>query len=167
MLSPIATVLFRKLRHLGQSDARATSPKPLSATSTPCMINILLNSGSPESFGMVLAVKPAVTAWRRRNEGPMSSEETATQPIMATSSPQPDVAAQLVPVCCVCGLIRDEPGSPPGHMSWVALRSYRKAHELHSTELLLTHTYCPDCLARAQARVREHFSSKRAEARTS
>lgn len=41
MLSPIATVLFPKLRHLGQSDAGATSPKPLSVTSTPCMINVL------------------------------------------------------------------------------------------------------------------------------
>jgi hypothetical protein len=41
MLSPIATVLFPKLRHLGQPDARATSPQPLRATSTPCIINVL------------------------------------------------------------------------------------------------------------------------------
>ena len=96
----------------------------------------------------------------------MSSEETAPQPIMASSSPQPNMTTRLVPVCCVCGLIRDEPGSLPSHMSWVTLGSYRKAHKIESTELLFTHTYCPDCLVQVQERVREHFRSKRAEART-
>jgi hypothetical protein len=113
---------------------------------------------------MVLAVQLAVTAWQRRNKGPMSAEEATTRPIMVSSSPQPDMATQLVPVCCVCGLIRDEPGSLRGRMSWVTLGSYRKAHKLHSTELLFTHTYCPDCLVQAQERVREHFRSKGAEA---
>jgi hypothetical protein len=96
----------------------------------------------------------------------MSSEKTATQPVIASSSPQAYVATRLIPVCCVCGLIRDELGSVPGRVSWVTLGSYRKGHKVHSTDLRFTHTYCPDCLAQVQDRVREYFKAKGAETRT-
>jgi len=94
----------------------------------------------------------------------MASEEIVTQPILQTSSssrPEAYMAPLLLPVCCVCGLIRDETASLSSRMSWVTPRSYRRTHNVRSTDLLLTHSYCPDCLLQAQIRMREFFREQK------
>jgi len=94
----------------------------------------------------------------------MSSNKTVTQPVL---QPIPSLRAEaymaplLLPVCCVCGLIRDETGSLPSRMSWVTPGSYRRTHHVRSTNLLPTHTYCPNCLLQAQIRMREFFREQK------
>jgi hypothetical protein len=67
------------------------------------------------------------------------------------------IAPTLLPVCCVCGLIRDESGYRPHHERWVAQRMYRKTHGVNPTTLARTHTYCPNCFTKAQGTVRQYF----------
>jgi hypothetical protein len=85
-------------------------------------------------------------ATRRR----MSSEETASQPVLqanpSSRGPEAYMALRLLPVCCVCGLIRNETGSLPSRMSWVTTVSYRRTHHVHLTDFFFTRSYCPDCL---------------------
>jgi hypothetical protein len=90
----------------------------------------------------------------------MSSEEVVTQPVLQTIPslrPAAYMAPLLLPVCCVCGLIRDETASLPSRMSWVTPGSYRRTHNVHSTDLLFTYSYCPDSILQAQTRMREFF----------
>jgi PAS domain S-box-containing protein len=49
---------------------------------------------------------------------------------------------QLLPVCCVCGKIRDDAGVAPGQGAWDRLDYYISKH----TDARLTHTFCPECL---------------------
>ena len=94
----------------------------------------------------------------------MSFEEIVTQPVLQaspSSRPEAYTAPLLLPVCCVCGFIRDETGSLPIRNSWVTPGSYRRTHDVRSTNLLLTHTYCPDCLLQAQIRMREFFREQK------
>ena len=67
------------------------------------------------------------------------------------------VAPTLLPVCCVCGLIRDETGSSPNRERWVTPRTYRKTHGTNPADCLLTHIYCPTCFTRVMGRVRQYF----------
>ena len=94
----------------------------------------------------------------------MFYKEIDTQPVLQASPslrPEAYAAPLLLPVCCVCGLIRDETGSLPIRMSWVTPGSYRRTHNVRSTDLLLTHTYCPDGLLQAQIRMREFFREQK------
>lgn len=63
----------------------------------------------------------------------------------------------LLAVCCACGLIRDELRPAPDPVRWTTQRAYQKAYGVNSTECLLTHTYCPDCLSEAQTAARKYF----------
>ena len=38
------------------------------------------------------------------------------------------IAPTLLPVCCVCGLIRDDTRFSPGRELWVTQRTYRETH---------------------------------------
>jgi hypothetical protein len=67
------------------------------------------------------------------------------------------IALTLLPVCCVCGLIRDGTGFSPGLDRWVAQRTYRETHGVNPTELALTHTYCPTCFTKVQETMRQYF----------
>ncbi len=67
------------------------------------------------------------------------------------------IAPQMLPVCCIYGLIRDETGSPSDPGRWVTPRTYRQTHGVNPTEFPLTHTYCPECLVKAQDTVRTYF----------
>jgi len=67
------------------------------------------------------------------------------------------IAPTLLPVCCICGLIRDETGSTPGLDRWVTQRMYHETHGVNPTELALTHTYCPKCFTKVQDTVRQYF----------
>jgi hypothetical protein len=51
----------------------------------------------------------------------------------------------LLPVCCLCRLIRDEIGASHDSARWVTQRTYRKAHGVKPANCLQTHTYCPGC----------------------
>ncbi len=67
------------------------------------------------------------------------------------------VAPTLLPVCCICGLIRDETGSPSGLMCWVTQGAYRKTHGVNPADFPLTHTYCPECFTKIKNTVRQYF----------
>ena len=58
----------------------------------------------------------------------------------------PLIVPPLLPVCCVCGLIRDERGGSLGFAPWLTPQSYRNTHGIEPNDSLLTHTYCPTCL---------------------
>jgi len=51
---------------------------------------------------------------------------------------------QILPVCCVCGLIRDETDSATDEQ-WVTKQTYRQNHGVDPAACRLTHTYCPGC----------------------
>ena len=51
----------------------------------------------------------------------------------------------LLPVCCICGLLRDEAGASLDRERWVTQRTYRQTHGVNPADCLFTHTYCPDC----------------------
>jgi len=59
----------------------------------------------------------------------------------------------LLPVCCVCKLIRDETGASLDRERWVTQRTYRKTHGVNPADCLLTHTYCPGCFTQAMDRM--------------
>lgn len=67
------------------------------------------------------------------------------------------IAPTLLPVCCVCGLVRDDTRFPPGLDRWVAQRTYRETHGVNPTELTLTHTYCPECFTKVRETVTQYF----------
>jgi len=90
----------------------------------------------------------------------MSFEELSAQTTReAPSAPMREtfIAPTLLPVCCICGLIRDETGSTPGLDRWVTQRMFRETHGVNPTELALTHTYCPKCFTKVQDTVRQYF----------
>ena len=81
-----------------------------------------------------------------------STRKTPSASMSATS-----LAPTLLPVCCVCSLIRDETGSSSDRERWVTPRTYRKAHGVNPANSLLTHTYCPTCFTQAQETVVQYF----------
>ena len=52
---------------------------------------------------------------------------------------------QLIPVCCVCGLVRDNAEAQQDGERWVTKRSYVKDHGVNLTDCHFTHTYCSAC----------------------
>ena len=67
------------------------------------------------------------------------------------------VAPTMLPVCCVCSLIRDESSSSHHRERWVTPRTYRTTHGVNPSKLVLTHTYCPTCFTKAQETVTQYF----------
>jgi hypothetical protein len=67
------------------------------------------------------------------------------------------IAPTMLPVCCVCGLIRDEIGSSLDLERWVTRRTYRRTHGVNPADFPLTHTYCQKCFTKAQEAVRQYF----------
>jgi len=80
-----------------------------------------------------------------------------TRAAFSTPMGETFIAPKMLPVCCVCGLIRDESGFTPGRGSWVTQRTYRKAHGVNPANFPLTHTYCPTCLTKVQKTMRQYF----------
>jgi hypothetical protein len=60
----------------------------------------------------------------------------------------------LLPVCCLCRLIREEIGASPDRARWVTQRTYRKTHGVNPANCLQTHTYCPGCFTQVMATIR-------------
>ena len=67
------------------------------------------------------------------------------------------VGPTLLPVCCLCGLIRDKTGSSPGLDRWVTQRTYCETHGMNPADFPLTHTYCPTCFTMVQDTVVQYF----------
>lgn len=67
------------------------------------------------------------------------------------------IAPAFLPVCCNCGLIRDETGSSLAHGRWVTHRTYRKTHGVNPSDFPFTHTYCPECFTQVQDSLRQYF----------
>lgn len=65
-------------------------------------------------------------------------------------------ALTLLPVCCVCGLIRDDTGLTPGPKRWITQRIYRKTYGMSPADVPLTHTYCVTCFTKAQETVKQY-----------
>ncbi len=90
----------------------------------------------------------------------MSLEEPIAQATGdATCAPlrrQPETLP-LLPVCCICGLIRDETAASPDHRQWVTAQAYRSTHGVNPDEFHLTHTYCSECLTQVLDRVRAYW----------
>jgi hypothetical protein len=66
----------------------------------------------------------------------------------------------LLPVCCVCKLIRDDTRLSTGREPWITQRLYRETHGVNPAELALTHTYCPNCSTKVQETVRQYFRDR-------
>ncbi len=58
-----------------------------------------------------------------------------------TESKRIEVYEKLLPVCCVCGKIRDDSGSERGAGAWERLDQYLARH----SDTQFSHTFCPDC----------------------
>ncbi len=67
------------------------------------------------------------------------------------------IAPTLLPVYCLCGLIRDDTRFPPGLDCWLTQRTYRETHGIDPTEIALTHTYCPECFRKVRDTVQQYF----------
>ena len=89
------------------------------------------------------------------SRGGLSAQKAPKPP--ADSMSDLFIAPALLPVCCVCALIRDTTGSRPGLEHWVSQRTFQRLHGMNPDDFLLTHTYCPTCFAKVQEMVREYF----------
>ena len=65
------------------------------------------------------------------------------------------VAPKMLPVCCVCKLIRDEIRSSLDRERWVTPRTYRTTHGVNPSDFPHTHTYCLKCFTKAQEKAQE------------
>lgn len=80
--------------------------------------------------------------------------ETLFAQIIHEAPSAPTREQTLVPVCCICGRLRDETGPSLDHERWVTQRSYRKTHGANPADCLLTHTYCPRCFTQVMDRMK-------------
>ena len=67
------------------------------------------------------------------------------------------VAPTMLPVCCVCRLIRVETGSSLHSERWVTPRTYRTTYGVNPADFTFTHTYCQTCFAKARETVTLYF----------
>ena len=66
------------------------------------------------------------------------------------------IAPTLLPVCCACGIIRDDTRFSPGRKLWITPQAFRETHGVNPDELALTHTSCPECFTKAHDTVRQY-----------
>jgi hypothetical protein len=87
--------------------------------------------------------------------GNLSAQTTRKAP----SAPMSEtfIAPMVLPVCCVCRLIRDKTESSPDRERWVTQRTYRKTHGVNPADFLLTHTYCPECFTQVMGTVSQYL----------
>jgi len=62
----------------------------------------------------------------------------------------------MLPVCSLCGLIRDETRVSLDHERWVTRRTYLKTHGVNPADCVLAHTYCPSCFTQVMETTRQH-----------
>jgi two-component system sensor kinase FixL len=91
---------------------------------------------------------------RRRRDGSEFHAELRVERIAYNGAPASLVAIRdlseskriamyekLLPVCCVCGKIRDDSGAASGKGAWERLDQYVSKH----SDTQFTHTFCPGC----------------------
>ncbi len=52
---------------------------------------------------------------------------------------------QRVPFCDGCGKVRDELASGEDAPRWVELREFQMVYGFKPEDLVMAHTYCPEC----------------------
>lgn len=116
---------------------------------------LLEEASEMTKVGMQGRVAHAITR-RRRKDGSLVDVEAHSVPLLIggqlegayaiyqdiTERKKLKLYEQLLPVCCVCGKIRDDQGVAPGQGAWDRLDRYISKH----TDARLTHTFCPECL---------------------
>src|SRR5689334_1733832 len=73
---------------------------------------------------------------------PIGLDPKPRRVVMSAIANQP-----FIPICCVCGLVRDEQGeigSGDGE-TWSDLGTYLDRHGLRGSDYKLSHAYCPVC----------------------
>ena len=70
---------------------------------------------------------------------------------------EPFTQPTLLPVCCLCGLIRDNRGSSPDPERWLTPRTYQQTHGVHPDDCSFTPTYCPACLTKVRETTAQYF----------
>ncbi|TKS64568.1 MAG: hypothetical protein EWM73_00295 [Nitrospira sp.] len=86
----------------------------------------------------------------------MTLETLAAQTTREAFSPpmrETFIAPTLLPICCVCGLIRNETGSSPDRERWVTPQTYRQTHGVNPDKVALTHSYCQKCFTKVMGTV--------------
>ena len=82
----------------------------------------------------------------------------AVETLVAQITPEAPSASRkettVLPVCCLCRLIRDETGVSRESARWVTQRTYRQTHGVNPADCLLTHTYCPECFTQVMETMR-------------
>ena len=82
----------------------------------------------------------------------------ADEALFAQKTPEAPTTSRgetsVLPVCCMCGLIRDETGASLDPERWVTQRTYHKTHGLNPADCHLTHTYCPGCFTEFMGRIK-------------
>jgi hypothetical protein len=69
------------------------------------------------------------------------------------------IAPKILPLYCVCRLIRDVTESFPDRERSVTPRTYRTTHGVNPAELTLTHTTRPTYFTKVLGRVRQYSES--------
>jgi hypothetical protein len=85
----------------------------------------------------------------------MALETVFAQITHEASSPS-KAEASMLPVCCRCGLIRDQTRVSLDCERWVTRRAYLKTHGVNSANCVLAHTYCPSCFTKVMETTRRH-----------
>ena len=67
------------------------------------------------------------------------------------------IVPKLLPVCCACGLIRDEDRSSLHRERWVSRGTYRQTYGVIPADFPLVHTYCPKCFMKVMASVSQNL----------
>ncbi|MBI4470348.1 MAG: PAS domain S-box protein [Acidobacteria bacterium] len=79
---------------------------------------------------------------------PMSHEEGRIVAVIGDlrQSKRVGLYEALLPVCCVCGVIRDDTGVEHGEGEWVSLEDYIQKH----AAARFSHGFCPECFEKYQ-----------------
>lgn len=68
----------------------------------------------------------------------------------------------LLPVCCLCELIRDVTRSSLVCERWITRQTYHNTYGVNPSDCLFTHAYCPACFAQVLTQVRANSETARA-----
>jgi hypothetical protein len=88
------------------------------------------------------------------NDGAVGSVDTLFAQITHAAPSTSRKATPLLPVCCLCRLIRDEIDPSLDRARWVTPRTYRKTHGVNLADCLQTHTYCPGCFTQVMETIK-------------
>ena len=79
--------------------------------------------------------------------------ETLFAQIIHEASPTSGRETSMLPVCCICELLRDQTGASLDCERWVTQRTYRQTYGVNPADCLLTHSYFPDCFTQVMDRI--------------